>query len=42
MVKNGDTINKEMDTTTKSVGELTVKPAEEEIKNIVDNSLKTE
>jgi len=31
-----------VDTTTQSDGEFNVKPVEEEIKNIVDSSLKTE
>lgn len=42
VVKNNESIIIEMDTTTKSVGEFTIKPVDEEIKSIVDSSVKTE
>jgi len=42
VVKNDEPVSMEMDTTTKSDGEFSVKPVDEEIKNTVDSSVKTE
>ncbi|XP_060875849.1 TRAF3-interacting protein 1 [Metopolophium dirhodum] len=42
VVKNDEPVSMEMDTTTKSNGEFSVKPVDEEIKNTVDSSVKTE
>lgn len=42
MVKNDEPVSVQMDTITKSDGEFCVKPVNEEIKNIVDNSVTTE
>lgn len=42
VVKNDEPVRIEMDTLAKSDGEFNVKPVDEEIKNIVDSSVKTE
>jgi len=42
VVKNDEPIRIEMNTLTKSDGEFSIKPVDEEIKYIVDSSVKTE
>lgn len=41
MVKNDELINIEKDTTKNSDVEFAIKPVDEEIKNIIDDSLQT-